>query len=36
LAGETPDEMSRRRGQVFTATPDGSARITQLNLSLKG
>jgi broad specificity phosphatase PhoE len=36
LAGETPDEMSRRRGQVFTAAPDGSARITQLNLSLKG
>lgn len=36
LAGETPDEMSRRRAQVFAASPDGSARITQLNLSLKG
>ncbi|MDE0779268.1 MAG: histidine phosphatase family protein [Alphaproteobacteria bacterium] len=36
LSGETPDEMSRRRGQVFEATADGSATIEQLNLPLKG
>lgn len=36
LSGETPDEMSRRRGQVFRASPDGSAAIDQLNLPLKG
>lgn len=36
LSGETPDEMSRRRGQVFRATPDGSATVDQLNLPLKG
>ncbi|MBO6784510.1 MAG: histidine phosphatase family protein [Alphaproteobacteria bacterium] len=36
LAGETPDEMSRRRGQVFRALPGGGAELAQLNLSLKG
>lgn len=36
LSGETPDEMSRRRAQVFDADPDGTARIKQLNLPLKG
>ena len=36
LTGETPDEMSRRRAQVFEAQPDGKATIKQLNLSLKG
>lgn len=36
LSGETPDEMSRRRGQVFDVTKGGSATIAQLNLPLKG
>lgn len=36
LSGETPDEMSRRKAQVFEAAPNGSAKIKQLNLSLKG
>jgi probable phosphoglycerate mutase len=36
LSGETPDEMSRRRGQVFDVTTNGSATIAQLNLPLKG
>jgi len=36
LSGETPEEMSRRRAQAFVTSPDGSARIEQLNLPLKG
>jgi broad specificity phosphatase PhoE len=36
LTGETPDEMSRRRAQVFRAAPDGTAQIEQLNLPLNG
>jgi broad specificity phosphatase PhoE len=36
LSGETPEELSRRRAQVFVAGPDGTAQIEQLNLSLKG
>ncbi len=34
LTGESPDEMSRRRAQVFRAAPDGSAVIDALNVSL--
>jgi broad specificity phosphatase PhoE len=34
LTGESPDEMSRRKAQVFRAAPDGSAKIDQLNMSL--
>ncbi len=36
LTGETPDEMSRRRGQGFRALADGGAEIVRLNISLKG
>lgn len=36
LSGETPEEMSRRRAQVFVAAPDGSAQVKQLNLPLRG
>ena len=36
LSGETPDELSRRRGQVFDVTTNGSTTIAQLNLPLKG
>lgn len=36
LVGETPDEMSRRRAQMFRAMPDGSAKIEHLNVALKG
>lgn len=36
LAGETPDEMSRRKAQVFRATADGGAAIEALNLRLAG
>ena len=34
LTGETPDEMSRRKAQIFHATADGSAAIDTLNVSL--
>ncbi|MEP4378125.1 MAG: histidine phosphatase family protein [Alphaproteobacteria bacterium] len=34
LTGETPDEMSRRKAQIFHASPDGSAEIDALNVSL--
>lgn len=34
LTGETADELSRRRAQVFRAAPDGSVEIAQLNLRL--
>jgi len=36
LNGETPEEMSRRRAQVFRALPGGGAVKIRLNLSLKG
>lgn len=36
LSGETPEEMSRRRAQVFRALPGGGAEKIRLNLSLKG
>lgn len=36
LTGESADEMSRRRAQVFRAAPDGSAAIDTLNVSLAG
>lgn len=36
LNGETPDEMSRRKAQIFRVTPDGSAEVDRLNVALKG
>lgn len=36
LTGESADEMSRRKAQVFHAAPDGSATIDRLNVALKG
>ncbi|MBS28163.1 MAG: phosphoglycerate mutase [Alphaproteobacteria bacterium] len=34
LTGETADELSRRRAQVFRAAADGSVEVAQLNLRL--
>lgn len=36
LTGESADEMSRRKAQVFRVAPDGSAAIDRLNVALKG
>ncbi len=36
LTGESADEMSRRKAQIFDASPDGSATIDRLNIALKG
>jgi broad specificity phosphatase PhoE len=36
LTGESADDMSRRRAQIFRAAPDGSAVIDALNVSLQG
>lgn len=36
LTGETPDEMSRRKAQIFHVSPDGSAEVDRLNVALKG
>jgi probable phosphoglycerate mutase len=34
MTGETPDEMSRRKAQIFRGAADGSAEIDRLNVAL--